>query len=641
MHGDLASPDSELTLECFASRRRGSLPLQPGFAMTKMDFLRACLAIILTLGLAGICAAQDAQPLPTQIASARIQGLGPEKAVKLPHLLAPEDFSPKGSLVNYTLRFDLPAPSDQPLGVYVRKMALSGTVYINGQVLESCERGSLEAVRCLHRPYLFTAAPSLWKVGTNELRFEIYADARQSNGLSDVWVGPVDVLDSRFFRWRHWLQVDLMTGLTWLSGLLGVLALAVSVVLRKDSVYLWFGLTSVFNAIASGSVFMAQPPMDADAFSWLVFTSRFVSGHLLVLMFASFFERLRPAIRNGVLLYTLISAVLIALSDNNRTVVTVLYLPLLVAILLMPGLMLYWTWKSRQRKHMIATFFMALVTLASSHDWFRFAGESSFVFTYLIPYSYGGVLFMFGSLLLGFLAYSLVQSQQVSAELEARVTERTAALRLAHAQLLSSEVQRSRTQERESLLQDMHDGFGSQLVVAKMMIEKNQMSQTGLSQLLQETIADLYLVIDTLGSTHDYLSNALVDFRFRTQQRLIGTDLQVHWDIEFGQVPEVSQKVVLHILRIVQEALNNALKHARARNIWIAASYEPRDGQLKLTIADDGVGLGAAPVRGRGQKNMMARARTVGAELSVNSRHPGTQVQLVLTLAVPDRKPAM
>ncbi len=144
-----------------------------------------------------------------------------------------------------------------------------------------------------------------------------------------------------------------------------------------------------------------------------------------------------------------------------------------------------------------------------------------------------------------------------------------------------------------------------------------------------------------MGSTHDYLSNALVDFRFRTQQRLIGTDLQVHWDIEFGQVPEVSQKVVLHILRIVQEALNNALKHARARNIWIAASYEPRDGQLKLTIADDGVGLGAAPVRGRGQKNMMARARTVGAELSVNSRHPGTQVQLVLTLAVPDRKPAM
>jgi signal transduction histidine kinase len=602
------------------------------FAMTRMHLFRAWLAIILTLGLIGTGAAQDAQPLLAEIKSARMKGQGLEKAVNLPHLLAPEDFLPKGSVVSYTLRVDLPALADQPLGIYVRKMALSGTVYINGQLLESCERGALEQVRCLHRPYLFNAAPSLWKVGTNELRFDVYADARQSNGLSDVWVGEVQVLDSRFYRWRHWLQVDLMTGLTWLSGVLGILALAVSAVLRKDSVYLWFGLTSVFNALASGSVFMARPPMDADAFSWLVFTSRFVSGHLLILMFASFFEKLRPWVRSSVLIYVLISALVIALSDNNRTVVTVLYLPLLVAILAMPVPMLYWTWKSRQRKHMIATFFMGLVTLASSHDWFRFAGESSFVFTYLIPYSYGGVLFMFGSMLLAFLAYSLVQSQQVSAELEARVTDRTAALRLAHAQLLSSEVQRSRTQERESLLQDMHDGFGSQLVVAKMMIEKNQMSQTDLSQLLQETIADLYLVIDTLGSTHDYLSNALVDFRFRTQQRLIGTDLQVHWDIELGQVPEVSQKVVLHVLRIVQEALNNALKHAQARNIWIAASYEPRDGQLKLTIADDGVGLDDAPVRGRGQKNMMARARTVGAELSISSRRPGTQVQLVLAV---------
>lgn len=606
------------------------------FSMTRMYVFRAWLAIILTLGLIGTGAAQDAQPLFAEIKSARMKGLGQEKVVNLPHLLSPGDFLPKGSLVSYTLRFDLPALADQPLGIYVRKMALSGTVYINGQMLESCERGPLEAVRCLHRPYLFSAAPSLWKVGANELRFEIYADARQSNGLSDVWVGQVDLLDSRFFRWRHWLQVDLMTGLTWLSGLLGVLALAVSAVLRKDSVYLWFGLTSVFNAIASGSVFMAKPPMDADAFSWLVFTSRFVSGHLLILMFASFLERLRPAIRNGVLVYTLISAVLIAMSDNNRTVVTVLYLPLLVAILLMPGLMLYWTWKSRQRKHMLATFFMALVTLASSHDWFRFAGQSSFVFTYLIPYSYGGVLLMFGSLLLGFLAYSLVQSQQLSAELEARVTEQTTAFRLSHAQLHSSEVKRSRMQERESLLQDMHDGFGSQLVVAKMMIEKNQMSQKGLSQLLQETIADLYLVVDTLGSTNDYLSNALVDFRFRTQQRLIGMDLQVHWDIELGQVPEVSQKVVLHILRIVQEALNNALKHAQARNIWIAASYEPREGQLKLTITDDGVGLGDTPVRGRGQKNIFARARTLGAELRVSNRHPGTQVQLSLAIAQPD-----
>ncbi len=568
----------------------------------------------------------------TEIRQANLRGLGPERAVSLPNMLTPQDFLPQGSVVSYSLRIDLAELPTKPLGIYVRKMGLSGTVYVNGQLTESCERGALKDIRCLHRPYLFTIAPSLWTVGVNELRFDVYANSRQSNGLSSVWVGDADVLDSRFYRWRHWLQVDLMTGLTWLSGLLGLLALAVSVILRKDSVYLWFGLTSTFNALASGSVFMAQPPIDPDTFSWLVFTSRFVSGHLLILMFASFFERLRPWVRHCVLIYTLISVVVIGLTGSDRTVVTVLYLPLLVAVMLMPALMLYWTWKTRQSKHLVATALMALVTAASIHDWSRFTGESAFVFTYLIPYSYSGVLFMFGSLLLGFLAYSLVKSQQMSADLEARVIERTAELNLAHASLLISEVERSRTRERESLLQDMHDGFGSQLVFAKMMIEKNQMTQAGLGQLLQETISDLYLVIDTLGSTNDYLSNALVDFRFRTQQRLIGTDLEVHWDIGLDHGIEVSQKVVLQLLRIVQEALNNALKHARASNIWVSARYESSSGCLKVMVADDGVGLGDAPVRGRGQRNMMTRARAIGAEFSVTPRQPGTQVQIRIAL---------
>lgn len=590
------------------------------------------LRVVLVLGplFMGALQAQPIGSAETEIKQATLQGLGPERTVSLPNMLTPQDFLPQGSTVSYTLRVDLPELPLKPLGIYVRKMSLSGTVYVNGQLSESCERGELKDIRCLHRPYLFTTAPSLWKAGANELRFEVYANARQSNGLSPVWVGDVDALDSRFYRWRHWLQVDLMTGLTWLSGLLGLLALAVSMVLRKDSVYLWFGLTSFFNALASGSVFMARPPIDSDVFSWLVFTSRFVSGYLLILMFASFFEKLRLWVRDSVLIYTLISAVVIGLSGSDRTVVTVLYLPLLVAVILMPGLMLYWTWKTRQPKHLVATVLMALITVASGHDWLRFTGESAFVFTYLIPYSYSGVLFMFGSLLLAFLAYSLLKSQQISAELEARVIERTAELRLAHATLLSSEVERSRTRERESLLQDMHDGFGSQLVFARMMIETNQMTQTGLGQLLQETIADLYLVIDTLSSTHGYLSNALVDFQFRTQQRLVGTDVHLHWDIRLEDELKLSEKVVLQILRIVQEALNNALKHARARNIWISASHEPSIERLKLIVADDGIGIGVAPVRGRGQKNMMVRARMIDADISVSSRQPGTQVQLLL-----------
>ncbi len=568
-----------------------------------------------------------------ELKQAHFKGQGPEKSVNLPHMLKPGEFEAEGGMVRYTVPVELADLPDKPVGVYVSKMALSGVVYVNGQLVGACERGDLKEARCLHRPYLFTSPKAFWKIGHNELQIDIYASSRQSNGLSSVWVGDVDALESRFYRWRYWLQVDLVTGLTWLSGLLGVLALTVGVVLRKDSVYFWFGLTSIANAVANSGTFISRPPIDWQWFSWLVFSSRFVSGHLLILMFASFFGKLTPRVRASVLIYTLLSVVAIGLSGNNRSLVTILYGPLLLTVLLMPVLMAYWTWKTRRPRQMLATAMMGLITVASSYDWFRFTGDGAFVGMYLIPYAYGGVLFLFGAMLLASLAFNLLALEELSSQLESRVVERTTELNLLHARLLVTENERSRAQEREGLLQDIHDGFGSQLVIAKMMVEQNKLSQVSLVRLLQESIADLYLVVDTLGSSGNSLSNALVDFRFRTTRRLAGSAMQLHWNLQVDQAPEISQKMMLQMLRLVQEALNNALRHSRATNIWLDAIYDPLDSHLTVTVADDGVGLGAEPKPGRGHKNMAARARSMGAVLRLENRTPGALVQLRLPLA--------
>lgn len=280
----------------------------------------------------------------------------------------------------------------------------------------------------------------------------------------------------------------------------------------------------------------------------------------------------------------------------------------------------------------MATAMMGLITVASSYDWFRFTGDGAFVGMYLIPYAYSGALFLFGGMLLALLAVNLLESQELSNKLEARVVERTTELNELHDRLLVTETERSRTLEREGLMQDIHDGFGSQLVITKMMIEQNKLSQVSLVQLLQESIADLYLVVDTLGSSGNSLTNALVDFRFRTERRLIGAKLQVHWDLQVEHAPEISQKMILQILRLVQEALNNALKHSKATNIWLYAIYDPLASQLTVTIADDGVGLSAEPVRGRGHKNMMTRARALDAVLGWEDRKPGTLVHLRVRL---------
>jgi signal transduction histidine kinase len=606
-----------------------------------MVFNRLVLFTWLAIGLlfSGWVQAANQQDTTTELKQAVMKGLGPEKAVSLPHTMASTDFEPNGSLVRYTMRFDLATLPDEALGIYVPKMSLAGSVSVNSQFFGVCERGQLKEVRCLHRPYLFKVPVSFLKTGANELQFEIYANARQSNGLSSVVIGQVETLDSHFYLWRYWIQVDLMAGLSWLSALLGVMALAVGIVLRRDSVYLWFGLTSLVNAVATASVFISRPMMDADAFSWFIFASRFASGHLLILMFVSFFEKLKPRLYWAVLAYVVISVVLIGLSDNNRTMVTVLYLPLLLSVLLMPALMVYWTWQTRQISQIFATLMMGLITVASSFDWLRFTGESAFTGLYFIPYAYSGTLFMFGGMLLFLLATALIRSQNQSVELEMRVEERTAELNEVHDRLLHSEIERTKTQERQHMLQDMHDGFGSQLVIAKMMVEQNQMSQADLGRLLEESIADLYLLVDTLGNSDNYLPNALVDFRFRTQQRLMGSTVKFQWNLQVDHAPEVAPNVVLLILRLVQEALNNALKHAKATHIYLDFTYDEVGSELTVSVADDGVGMGENMLFGRGQTNMMARARATGGKLSVSNSHltlsmthPGTRVKLVVPL---------
>ena len=84
----------------------------------------------------------------------------------------------------------------------------------------------------------------------------------------------------------------------------------------------------------------------------------------------------------------------------------------------------------------------------------------------------------------------------------------------AQAQLIAVEAERSRSEERENLLQDMHDGFGSQLASASILAERGGLSADAVAMLLQECMADLNLVIDTLGKSSDSLADALADFAF-------------------------------------------------------------------------------------------------------------------------------
>jgi signal transduction histidine kinase len=574
-----------------------------------------------------------AQPL-TQ-ASLQVQGR--QEAVTLPHQLKPGQL--EGEKINYTLQVDLDSVPVAPLAIYVAKMALSGKVSVNGHDVGACGEGALENLRCMHRPHLFTTPAVFWQLGRNDIRFEIYTDSTEINGLSSVWVGDAGVLRRDFYQWRQFMSVEFLATLSWISALLGALSLLGYFVLRSKPVYFWFGVTTLVHVVANIVSLMDVAVLDPRVFAWLVCSSRFVSVTLALLMYLAWFEKLTSGVTKAVVLYSVIGVLAIGLSNTHRGLLALLYVPLLISGVLLMGGMLKWSWNSQKPNHWTALFLSGVILAAAIHDFKKLLGSAAFQDMYLLTIAYTGVVVVLGMTVLGILVKALDESEKLRVTLEERVAERAAQLSRIHEVLLASEIKRTQTKERESLLRDVHDGFGSQLVTAHMLVKAQKLEQAEIECLLQECLDDLYLVIDISSHMAEYFQDVLLDFQSRVSRRLIGNPTRLHWDFSKENWPPISKANALQILRILQEALNNALKHSKSQNIWISAYFDSSSRLLKLKIADDGSGLPTQSHFGHGLKNMTDRARNLGGELKVTGTNEGTAVELLIPITLAHAQP--
>lgn len=204
-----------------------------------------------------------------------------------------------------------------------------------------------------------------------------------------------------------------------------------------------------------------------------------------------------------------------------------------------------------------------------------------------------------------------------------------ASLRSLHEELVHSTARQSRLQEREALLQDMHDGFGSQLVMARRYLDHGNMDQAALAELLDQCLADLHLLADTLEIGESNLGHALANYRHRIRQRLEATNIDFVWEVNLDKCPPHTSRQLVQIMRIIQEALTNAIRHSQASQIIIRAKCD--HGTLLVEVVDNGIGLPTVPHHGRGLRNMAKRAEELGAELSLKAASPGSCLALALT----------
>ncbi|WP_088961060.1 sensor histidine kinase [Micromonospora purpureochromogenes] len=223
-----------------------------------------------------------------------------------------------------------------------------------------------------------------------------------------------------------------------------------------------------------------------------------------------------------------------------------------------------------------------------------------------------------------------------------RVTALTgpAALRL-EAALLFDEVRSLATnEERQRLAREIHDGVAQELVMVGYGIDNalatvhDDADETaeGLRTLRGEVtrvITELRLSLFELRSEvdrHGGLAAAIAEYA-RTVGASGGLRVHLSLDESTARLPAATEA---ELLRIAQEAVTNARKHAGASNLWVTCEVDPPYAQIE--VSDDGHGIGDQHADGHyGLAIMAERAERIRGRLEIRPRQPsGTTVAVVV-----------
>jgi signal transduction histidine kinase len=187
----------------------------------------------------------------------------------------------------------------------------------------------------------------------------------------------------------------------------------------------------------------------------------------------------------------------------------------------------------------------------------------------------------------------------------------------------------------KEVAQEIHDNLGQKLSMAKLYLSTSETSRIineerirSTSALLSEVMNDMRAIVQTLDP--DFILNVgLLEGIHRTVNQIEKSETMSVSFKTSGPVRSFEERHEFVIFRIFQEAVNNVIKHAHAKNIQIEVVFE--SAELKLIVQDDGIGFKETIEEmncGMGLENMKRRARLLQGTIKFLSLGRGTRMEL-------------
>ncbi len=540
-------------------------------------------------------------------------------------------------VVWYRLRWNQ-SDARQPIGLLLDSVCLADAVYVNGSLIHRDPHLREPLSRSWIKPHYFLLDAPLLRAGENTLLVRVSGLAAYAPGLGVVRVGDPRVLHVRYAR-GVWLRrdmriFDLTTDIV-LATLFGLLWL----MRRKDTLYGWFALASLSGAVYGWNFVANSPWPFASTDAWMaVHTAMHM---VMAASFALFLLRYGdvrwPRVERFLLIVAALAlACALALPHWFGPWRVIWQIPAMITLYAAILGFIIHALRSRRAELLIPALFLILPVLAAVHDNLVQAGVikgETFLSDLTSPVTLVGVSFV--------LAYRFVVAmrrvERFNLELAQEVGAATDQLRatLQREQVLG--VANARIHERLNLVRDLHDGFGGSLLgaIAELESGPDDPVRNATAQMLRDLRDDLRLLIDTSTHANDCdLAELLAPLRHRNTQRLERAGIASEWHCEGLDGLRLGAVRSLDVLRLLQEALTNVIRHSGATRVQI--SMQRAGARLQVEVRDDGRGFAAASLPthfGAGLASLRARAARLGGMLEIHSE-PGRGVCVRCAFAI-------
>ncbi|WP_027520636.1 ATP-binding protein [Bradyrhizobium sp. Ec3.3] len=555
----------------------------------------------------------------------------------------------------YTGSFTFRTADAAAWSVFLPRFSNAVEVAVNDVVILDSRRDATANRPDRNTPEIAPIPSALLRDGANTFTLRLFVWGPLKGFLDTVYVGPDESLRGAY-ETRMLLFVTLPVVFSAWQSILAVILAIMWLMRRHEPVY---GVLAIAMVLGVIQAFLPPPvpPAHPSRLAAVLLASAPIESALIVVFAVLFFGWRWP--RYGTLLFapglSVFAVGLVAGQPLPRILFLLLGIPTVgICLLLMAGVTATAVVRRQDAASLTLGCAVTIVLACWGHDMLSVFEILPNERTFVSRLSYSAMLVAIGAGLTWRFARALNQVDSFAGQLIARVREAEDRLKASFAR----EEERARAaalaNERTRLMRDLHDGLGGQLVSIVALSERGADGRP-IADAARAALKDLRLVIDSMDDIGGDLMLALGSWRERAAAQLRPHDIALDWHVTTPQGlplhPELRPWHVIQIVRILDEAVTNAVKHAKARRITVTIEMlggAPQDQRGVISIADDGQGF-ALPIDGagngeatgasqtaRGLRNMKSRAGRCGATLELDSSPSGTSVRLQLPQRFPD-----